>query len=209
MLHAGEGMARAAHRVARFEQRLIEALAVISDQHVEAREICGERVQHRRLLAVIPHEELADAKTFARSMLPTPIRNAQVPEPPASPVVSVSRKAQVVGWARGMAPAESESRRSCGEFDQIGDFVTAVAFVAGVELLGFEVFAEGRFDDFAGEELFDESGGIAVRFAAGRRRGKPGIFTVNAGDGLAKMGQLFRNIHVRRLFAFHRPFVPY
>ena len=48
MLHAREGMTRAAHRVARFEQRLIEALAVVGDQHVEAGEIRGERVEHGR-----------------------------------------------------------------------------------------------------------------------------------------------------------------
>ena len=57
-----------------------------------------------------------------------------------------------------MAPSERESQQIVRQFDQIGDFVAAVALVARVELFGFEVLAERRFDDFTGEELFDESG---------------------------------------------------
>src|ERR1700733_9295900 len=62
MLHAHERMPGAAHCVAGFEQRLVEALAVVCDQDVEAGEISGERVEHRGLLVVIPHEELAYAE---------------------------------------------------------------------------------------------------------------------------------------------------
>src|SRR5437667_271669 len=48
------------------------------------------------------------------SIEPTPIRNAYVPVPPASPVVSVSRNAQRVGCARGIVPAERDSSKSSG-----------------------------------------------------------------------------------------------
>ena len=94
------------------------------------------------------------------------------------------------------------------EFDQIGDFVTAVALVAGVKLFGFEVLSAGRFDDFAGEEFFDESGGIGFGSAEAAGEGRPAYLRSMRGDGLAKMGQLFGDmVIVRRLFATR--FVPY
>ncbi len=64
VLHRIKGMAGSAHGVSSLQQRLVEALAVISDQHLEAGKISRERVQQRRLLAVIPHEKLADPETF-------------------------------------------------------------------------------------------------------------------------------------------------
>ena len=42
VLHAVEGMARARHAEARFEQRLVVGLAVVGDQHVELRQVLGQ-----------------------------------------------------------------------------------------------------------------------------------------------------------------------
>ena len=57
-----------------------------------------------------------------------------------------------------------------GEIDEIGDIVAAVPLMAGVELFGFEVLAEGRGDDCAAEQLLDELATVAERWA-GRRSG--------------------------------------
>ena len=46
VLHAGEGVARAGHGVAGFEQGLVIAATVIGNQNVEAGEVCRERMQH-------------------------------------------------------------------------------------------------------------------------------------------------------------------
>ena len=65
MLHPRERRARAIQAIARFEQRLIEGAAVIGDQHAERLEMPRERVQQAGFLAIIAHEKLADAETFA------------------------------------------------------------------------------------------------------------------------------------------------
>ncbi len=65
MGHARERVAGALHGVTGFEQGLVEGLAVIGDENVEAGEVLGERVELRGFLVVIAHEELADAEAFA------------------------------------------------------------------------------------------------------------------------------------------------
>ena len=111
MLQARKRRARAIQAVARFEQRLIEGLAVIGDQHAERLQMPRQGIQLAGFLAVIAHEKLADAETFG-VMRPTPTRNAQVPVPPASPVVSVSRNAHSCGGTSRTAPCDKVSSRS-------------------------------------------------------------------------------------------------
>jgi hypothetical protein len=54
------------HAEARFEQRLIEGAAVVSDQHFELLQMLGERAQLAGLFAEVAHEKLAHAKTLRR-----------------------------------------------------------------------------------------------------------------------------------------------
>ncbi len=57
---------RAIHPVARFEQRLIEGAAVVSDHHAKLRQMRGDRVQRAGLFAIVAHEKLAHAKSLRR-----------------------------------------------------------------------------------------------------------------------------------------------
>ena len=59
----------------------------------------------------------------------------------------------------------------------------------------------------AGQTLDISSGGIRFDAGTGCRRREARVFAVNTGYGLAEMSQLFRNSHIRRLFA--RALVPY
>src|SRR5579862_2561245 len=126
MLHAHERVTRAAHRVTRFEQRLVEALAVVCDQDVEAGEISGERMEHGRLLVVIPHEELAHAKAML-------IDAADADEERIG--AGTSGEAGGFGIEKGPGGGMGARDGSGGEgieeivrqLDQVGYFVTAVA----------------------------------------------------------------------------------
>jgi len=53
----------AGHPIARLEQRLVEALAVIRDQDFESLQKLRHRRQLRFLLSVVAHEELADTES--------------------------------------------------------------------------------------------------------------------------------------------------
>jgi hypothetical protein len=194
MLHASEGMARAGHGVSRLEQRLVKGSAVVSNQHVEAGEIRGERVQQGGFLAVVPHEELADAETFPIDTADANQKCVSAGAPGQTGGLGIEKGP---GGGRGVGDGAGGERREkvVRELDQIGNFVTAITLVAGVELLRLEVLAHGSFDHFTGEELFDESGGVVIRAAWRLRWGKPGVFAVNAGDGLTEMGQLFADVH--------------
>src|SRR5580698_4108321 len=160
-------MAGASHCIARFEERLIEALAVVRDQHVEAGEISGERVEHRRLFAIVTHEELADAEPFAIDAADADQEGAGAGAAGEASGFSVE-EGPGGGMRVGDGAGGKRIEKVAGELDQVGNFVAAVTLVAWVKLLGFEVPAEGSFDNFTGEEFFDESGGIL--FGAARRR---------------------------------------
>ena len=54
------------HPEPRFEEGLIVRLPVVRHQNVEFRQVPVEGVQEAGLLAEVPHEELADAKTVRR-----------------------------------------------------------------------------------------------------------------------------------------------
>jgi hypothetical protein len=60
------------------------------------------------------------------------------------------------------------------------------------KLLGFEVPAQGRGDDFAAEEFLNELPIGALR--GRRRRGEVRVLAVHAGDPLAKGGELLLDI---------------
>ncbi len=79
-------------------------------------------------------------------MRPTPIRNAQVPVPPESPVVSVSRKAHSEDGACGIGSAagsaERDASRSVRQIGQRSDIGAAVPAMPLVQFFGFEVAAE-------------------------------------------------------------------
>ena len=54
-------------------------------------------------------------------MRPTPTRNAQVPVPPARPVVSVSRNAHSCGGTSRTAPCDSDLKQIAGQLRQCAD----------------------------------------------------------------------------------------
>ena len=114
MLHAVERMARARHAEARFEQRLVVGLAVVGDEHVELREVLGQPPEQRRLLAVIAHEELAQAK--ARRLDGADPDEERVGAGAARQAGGFGVEKGPLEWdaTRAMAPSESESSRSSG-----------------------------------------------------------------------------------------------
>src|ERR1700735_2318038 len=62
MLQAAEGMRSARHMVTPFEQRLIERLSVVSDEHIELSQVYGKPRQHGPLVRIIAQEELAETE---------------------------------------------------------------------------------------------------------------------------------------------------
>ena len=57
------GAPGARHAEAGLQQRLVVGLAVVSDEHVELRQVLGQPPEQGSLFAVIAHEELAQAET--------------------------------------------------------------------------------------------------------------------------------------------------
>ena len=122
-------------------------------------------------------------------MRPTPIRNAYVPEPPASPVVSVSRKHHFAGGTPRICPFEMGSKQVVRQILQIGNADAAVPPVPLVQFFGFEVAAVGSLD-------------FGKRKAGGRRKlAQDGWFPrrrsklfIDPGDSAPKICELFLKV---------------
>ena len=96
-------------------------------------------------------------------MRPTPTRNAYVPEPPAKPVVSVSRKHHFWGGTPRIWPFEMGSQQIVREALQIHDAYAAVAALPFVEPFGFVVNAVRGRHLFAVHPVLREPGwGVGV-----------------------------------------------
>ena len=192
MLQAFEGMPRADHTEAGFEQRLVVGFAVVGDQHVEGREVLGEAEEQRGFLAVIAHEELAQAEAGG-------IDGADADQEG----VGAAAAGEAGGFgveerpAGGMGAFDGSGGKRLQQvlrkFGQIADIDAAVAAVRFPKLLGFEVLPEGGGDHFAGEQFLDVPPIGALYGTRWRGRGIR-ILSVDAGDTLAQGSELLLDI---------------
>ena len=105
-----------------------------------------------------------------------------------------------------MAPAESCVQQIFGQARQVGDFHAAVAAVALLEALGFEVLAERRVDHLAAHPVLDEVAGRRGRPCGGAAAGGPSAyFRSMRAISRRKRGELFLEI---AQFAFSLPTIP-
>ena len=159
MLHPGEGMARAAHGVAGFEQRLVVGSAVVGNQDVEAGEMRGQGVQHGSFLRVIPHEELADTEAFVIDAAETDQKRVGAGTARKTGGLGVEKRP--AGGVRVANGAVGQRFEHVGlQRDQIGNFVTPVTLVMGIELFGLEMPAVRGFDHLPGEQFLHEHAGL-------------------------------------------------
>ena len=131
-----------------------------------------QRVHEAGLLAEIAHEELAEAKPVRRDAAHSHQEGVGARSGRPAPWFRCPGTPSAWGCESGTAPSESESSRSSGSSVEHGDVHAAVAAVAGVELLGFEVRAVRGLDDLAAHELVDEvvqRGGVLGRRRWGAR----------------------------------------
>ena len=101
-------------RIARFEQRLVEGLAVVGNEDVEALQVFGQSVQLRSLLAIVAHEELPDAETVRFDAAAADEERIGAGAARQDRWSRCRENTTWTGCERGIAPSESESSRSSG-----------------------------------------------------------------------------------------------
>ena len=169
MLHAAERIGRralrAAHAVARFEQRLVERLAIVSHQHVELRQVFGQPPQQRGFVAVIAHEELAQPEAGGLDGADADQESAGAGAAGQAGSLGIEE-----GPPRGGALWNRAARKRIeqigGQFGKVRNVHAAVAAMALPKLFGFEMLAMRRAHQFARDQLLD---GAAFRRRCARR----------------------------------------
>ncbi len=192
-----ERVAGPRHAEAGFEQRLIVRLAVVGDQDIELREVLGETVEERGLLAVIAHEELAQAEAGRVDRADADEERVSTGTAREAGGFGVEKRPACGGCARDFTAGE-RIEQVFGERGEIGDIHAAVAAMALPNALGFEVLAEGRPDDLAGHELLDQ---VAAGVGFARRGGRALRRTpLDPGNAAAQGGELLLDVLHASLF---------
>lgn len=209
MIQARERRVARGHAIASLEQRLVVALAVVSDQDIEAAQVLLERGKLAAFLDVLAHEELADAKSFRRDAAhPDQKRVGAAPaREPGCLGIEKSPALRRGGWDLIFADCVEQIVWQIAKPADVG---RTVLLVSGEEALGLKMLAEVVADDLAFRPLFDEPARGFGRRRDGGRCAAPimlGVeFIIYSRDPLPQSSELF--FYVQHGFAFYLPSIP-
>src|SRR5580700_8089937 len=198
-------MRRPRHAEAGLEQRLIVGLAIVSDQHIELRQVLGEPAQQRSFLAMVAHEKLPQPETGRLDAAHADQKRVG-PRAAGEPGSLRIQEGPLGGMRRLDGAVRERLEQVRRQLVQVRNVHAAVPPVALEQLLGFEVLAERSPHHFAAHQLFDEvARGPRVGPEARAFRRFSGPLPVDARNAPPQIRELFLDIlHVRLLFAYYR-----